>query len=206
MADNTKCTPKGIVENLLIKIDKFIFPVDFVILEMVEDFRMPIILGRPLLAAAHAKESYEEIVYKMIEAIKETHLTPKGKRTHWCEAILQEQENMRQYWASCDSYSDVYDRGGLPNNKEKRYWESINDSERIDLEWEELSFNDWDLEECGEDNANAILGIVLAKLDEAWFEGTSEDKDNLKVIIDHLKPKSYDGFIDLDDEAYKERK
>ncbi|GKB89991.1 zinc knuckle CX2CX4HX4C containing protein, partial [Tanacetum coccineum] len=55
MADNTKCTPKGIVENLLIKIDKFIFPVDFLILDMVEDFRMPIILGRPLLATAHAK-------------------------------------------------------------------------------------------------------------------------------------------------------
>ncbi|GJY69208.1 hypothetical protein Tco_0472190 [Tanacetum coccineum] len=55
MADNTKCAPKGIVENLLIKIDKFIFPVDFVILDMVEDIRMPIILGRPLLATAHAQ-------------------------------------------------------------------------------------------------------------------------------------------------------
>ncbi|GJS48753.1 putative reverse transcriptase domain-containing protein [Tanacetum coccineum] len=40
MTDNTKCTPKGIVENLLIKIDKFIFPVDFVILDMVEDLRI----------------------------------------------------------------------------------------------------------------------------------------------------------------------
>ncbi|GKC07247.1 protein kinase-like domain, concanavalin A-like lectin/glucanase domain protein [Tanacetum coccineum] len=50
MADNTKCAPKGIVENLLIKIDKFIFHVD-----MVEDIRMPIILGRPLLATAHAQ-------------------------------------------------------------------------------------------------------------------------------------------------------
>ncbi|GJW82745.1 hypothetical protein Tco_0155890 [Tanacetum coccineum] len=55
MSDNTKCTPKGIVENLLIKIDKFIFLLDFVILDMVEDLRMPIILGRPLLATAHAK-------------------------------------------------------------------------------------------------------------------------------------------------------
>ncbi|GKC78099.1 zinc knuckle CX2CX4HX4C containing protein [Tanacetum coccineum] len=55
MADNTKCTPKGIVKNLLIKINKFIFPVDFVILDMVEDIRMPIILGRPLLATAHAQ-------------------------------------------------------------------------------------------------------------------------------------------------------
>ncbi|GKA16347.1 ribonuclease H-like domain-containing protein [Tanacetum coccineum] len=55
MADNTKCTPKVIVENLLIKIDKFIFLVDFVILDIVEDIRMPIILGRPLIATAHAQ-------------------------------------------------------------------------------------------------------------------------------------------------------
>ncbi|GKB33183.1 zinc knuckle CX2CX4HX4C containing protein [Tanacetum coccineum] len=55
MTDDTKCIPKGIVKNLLIKIDKFILLVDFVILDMIEDFRMPIILGRPILATAHAK-------------------------------------------------------------------------------------------------------------------------------------------------------
>nr|GEY85586.1 reverse transcriptase domain-containing protein [Tanacetum cinerariifolium] len=55
MAVKTKSTPKGMMENLLIKIDKFIFLVDFVILDMVEDLRIPIILGRPLLARAHAK-------------------------------------------------------------------------------------------------------------------------------------------------------
>nr|GEX48139.1 hypothetical protein [Tanacetum cinerariifolium] len=55
MADDTKCIPKGIVKNLLIKIDKFILPIDFVILDMIEDFRIPIILGRHLLATAHAK-------------------------------------------------------------------------------------------------------------------------------------------------------
>ncbi|GJS34525.1 zinc knuckle CX2CX4HX4C containing protein [Tanacetum coccineum] len=55
MADNTKSIPKGIVKNLLIRIDKFIFPIDFVILDIIEDYRMPIILGRPLLATAHAK-------------------------------------------------------------------------------------------------------------------------------------------------------
>ncbi|GJS54830.1 zinc knuckle CX2CX4HX4C containing protein [Tanacetum coccineum] len=55
MADDTKCIPKGIVKNLLIKIDKFILPDDFVILDMIKDFRMPVILGRPLLATAHAK-------------------------------------------------------------------------------------------------------------------------------------------------------
>ena len=34
MADRMVSTPKGIVENLLVKIDKFTFPVDFVILDM----------------------------------------------------------------------------------------------------------------------------------------------------------------------------
>nr|GEW37954.1 hypothetical protein [Tanacetum cinerariifolium] len=53
--DDTKCIPKGIVKNLLIKIDKFILLVDFVILDMIEDFKMPVILGRPLLAMTHAK-------------------------------------------------------------------------------------------------------------------------------------------------------
>ncbi|GJR54378.1 hypothetical protein Tco_1404899 [Tanacetum coccineum] len=54
LADNSKCIPKGIVRNLLIKIDKFILPIDFIILDILEDFRMPVILGRPLLATAHA--------------------------------------------------------------------------------------------------------------------------------------------------------
>ncbi|GJR22205.1 hypothetical protein Tco_0970732 [Tanacetum coccineum] len=62
MADNTKCTTKGIVENLLIKIDKFIFLVDFVILDMVEDIRIPIILGRPLLAS-HPQTGPERNTY-----------------------------------------------------------------------------------------------------------------------------------------------
>ncbi|GKC32091.1 putative reverse transcriptase domain-containing protein, partial [Tanacetum coccineum] len=55
LADNSKCIPKGIVRNLLIKIDKFILPVDFIILDVLEDYRMPVILGRPLLTTAHAK-------------------------------------------------------------------------------------------------------------------------------------------------------
>ncbi|GJV32865.1 hypothetical protein Tco_1393265 [Tanacetum coccineum] len=55
LADNSKCIPKGFVRDLLIKIDKFILPIDFIILDVLEDFRMPIILGRPMLTTVHAK-------------------------------------------------------------------------------------------------------------------------------------------------------
>ncbi|GKB42018.1 DNA-directed DNA polymerase [Tanacetum coccineum] len=44
----------GVCENLLVKISKFIFPVDFVVLEMDEDELVPIILGRPFLATTRA--------------------------------------------------------------------------------------------------------------------------------------------------------
>ncbi|GJS33471.1 homeodomain-like protein [Tanacetum coccineum] len=55
MADRSMQSPKGIVENVLVKIHNFIYPVDFVILDIIEDDKVPIILGRPMLATAHAK-------------------------------------------------------------------------------------------------------------------------------------------------------
>ncbi|GJS50781.1 putative reverse transcriptase domain-containing protein [Tanacetum coccineum] len=55
MADRSMQYPKGIVENVLVKICKFIFPVDFVTLDIIEDNKVPIILRRPMLATAHAR-------------------------------------------------------------------------------------------------------------------------------------------------------
>ncbi|GJW84445.1 retrovirus-related pol polyprotein from transposon TNT 1-94 [Tanacetum coccineum] len=54
MVDKSMQSSKGIIENVLVKIDKFIFLVDFVIMYNVEDGKVPIILVRPMLATAHA--------------------------------------------------------------------------------------------------------------------------------------------------------
>ncbi|GJT73471.1 hypothetical protein Tco_1032757 [Tanacetum coccineum] len=59
---------------------------------------------------------------------------------------------------------------------------------------------------CGESKENEILGTVLNNLHDEWFKGTDEDDDNLEGIIDYLEPTLYDGFVDSDDEEYKERK
>jgi hypothetical protein len=48
-ADHSIKHPYGIVEDVLMKVDKLIFPVDFVVLEMPEDDDIPLILGRPFL-------------------------------------------------------------------------------------------------------------------------------------------------------------
>ena len=44
----------GGIEDVLVKVDKFIFPEDFIILDMEEDKEIPIILGRPFLATGRA--------------------------------------------------------------------------------------------------------------------------------------------------------
>ncbi|GKC18032.1 reverse transcriptase domain-containing protein [Tanacetum coccineum] len=46
--------PIGIAENMLVEVGKFTCPVDFVILEMEEDSKVPLILGRPFLHTADA--------------------------------------------------------------------------------------------------------------------------------------------------------
>ncbi|XP_050889291.1 uncharacterized protein LOC127094508 [Lathyrus oleraceus] len=48
-ADYSVKKPYGIVKDVLVKIDKFVFPVDFLILEMPEDEEITLILGRPFL-------------------------------------------------------------------------------------------------------------------------------------------------------------
>ncbi|XP_050920163.1 uncharacterized protein LOC127137785 [Lathyrus oleraceus] len=59
-ADHSVKRPYGIVEDVLVKIDKFVFPVDFVILEMPEDEEIPIILGRPFLETGRCLIVIEE--------------------------------------------------------------------------------------------------------------------------------------------------
>ncbi|GKE47474.1 putative reverse transcriptase domain-containing protein [Tanacetum coccineum] len=46
---------KGIAENMLVGIGKFVFPIDFIILDMPEDIKVPLILGRPFICITRAK-------------------------------------------------------------------------------------------------------------------------------------------------------
>ncbi|GKE68156.1 retrotransposon gag protein [Tanacetum coccineum] len=153
MTDSTKSIPKGIVENLLIKVDKFIFLVDFVILDMVEDLTIPIILGRTLLATAYAKV---DVLKKMISLEEEI--------DYRCSMLDQEEP-----WE-------------VETVKEPKAVEVPNKERDIDLS-----------------------SVVKLKLDDDWFTETINNEDNLDGIVDYLELKSHDDFIDINDEAYKER-
>ncbi|XP_070036824.1 uncharacterized protein [Nicotiana tomentosiformis] len=53
-ADKTTIIPEGIVEDILVRVDKFVFPVDLIMVKTEENKEVPLILGRPFLATGRA--------------------------------------------------------------------------------------------------------------------------------------------------------
>nr|GEU51609.1 hypothetical protein [Tanacetum cinerariifolium] len=81
LADRSIQYPRGIVENVLIKVDKFVLPIDFIILDMLEESRVPVILRRLILATTRAlidvlnkkktlKVGDDEVFFDMDQSIK----------------------------------------------------------------------------------------------------------------------------------------
>ena len=81
LADRSLTHHLGIIEDVLVKVDKFIFPADFIVLEMEEDKEVPIILGRPFLGTGWAlidvqkgelrlRVQDEEVTFKVFNVIK----------------------------------------------------------------------------------------------------------------------------------------
>nr|GFA73794.1 reverse transcriptase domain-containing protein [Tanacetum cinerariifolium] len=61
LADRTISKPTGVAENVFVKVGKFYFPADFVVLDFVAEPRVPQILGRPFLKEV-STPYYEPIV------------------------------------------------------------------------------------------------------------------------------------------------
>ncbi|XP_070035400.1 uncharacterized protein [Nicotiana tomentosiformis] len=54
MVDRIMKWPLGVIEDVLVRVDKFIPPEDFIILDCEVDYEMPIIIGRPFLVTGKA--------------------------------------------------------------------------------------------------------------------------------------------------------
>ncbi|XP_070036614.1 uncharacterized protein [Nicotiana tomentosiformis] len=54
LADQIAITPEGIVEDMLVRVDKLVFPKDIIVINMEENKEVPLLLGRPFLAMGRA--------------------------------------------------------------------------------------------------------------------------------------------------------
>ncbi|KAI5351500.1 hypothetical protein L3X38_004391 [Prunus dulcis] len=83
LADRTIRYPKGILEDVLVKVEELILPADFLVLEMEEapihDNQLPLILGRPFMATADAIIDVKKGENETLPVIIASHLGPNDE-------------------------------------------------------------------------------------------------------------------------------
>ncbi|XP_020232598.1 uncharacterized protein LOC109812941 [Cajanus cajan] len=97
LADRSIKYPHGIVEDLLVTVDKFFFPVDFIVMDMEEDSEVPLILGRPFMKTAKViidvddgklkvRVQGDEVNFNIFEAMKH----PNDKKDFFRVDVMDE--------------------------------------------------------------------------------------------------------------------
>ncbi|XP_058733404.1 uncharacterized protein LOC131605016 [Vicia villosa] len=98
LADKSTTSPYGVAQDILVKVDKFLFPVDFVVVDMEEDRDVPLILERPFMKTARmmididdglmkVRVQDEEVTFNLFEAMKH----PKEKHDVFRMDVIEEE-------------------------------------------------------------------------------------------------------------------
>ncbi|XP_022894041.1 uncharacterized protein LOC111408526 [Olea europaea var. sylvestris] len=102
LADRSLTHPRGIIEDMLIKVEKFIFPTNFLMLDMEEDKDIQLILGRLFLSTGRALIDFhngqlilrlgeEQISFNVFKAMK----LPTETDSYAYEACIAHSQSMQ---------------------------------------------------------------------------------------------------------------
>ena len=105
LADRSLKHPRGVIDDVLVKVVKFIFPTYFIVLDMEEDKEIPIILGRPFLATGRAmidvqrgklklRVQEDEVKFNVFEAMRHPAESDTCFMTKTVEAIVSSQSGL----------------------------------------------------------------------------------------------------------------
>ncbi|XP_016178313.1 uncharacterized protein LOC107620698 [Arachis ipaensis] len=134
LVDKSVICPRGVIENLLVKVDKFIFPADFVILDSDEDEGDSIILGRPFLATARAIIDVErrELTLRMhdesitLNVFPETQLIDEKK-----DCMETKKENLQWKEGINRTISSYLPKQDIENTTGEKEKETVQNNEEI---------------------------------------------------------------------------
>ena len=122
LADRSVKVPKGIVEDVLVQVDKFIYPVDFIVLEtepVVNNYKpIPIILGRPFLATANALINCKNGLMNLSFG----NMTPELNVFNMCRQPNEENENKDEI----DEQKELHE-SCIEENIKKRNFSELSD-------------------------------------------------------------------------------
>ncbi|XP_070007662.1 uncharacterized protein [Nicotiana sylvestris] len=103
LADRTVKRPTRILDDVLVQVGKFVFPADFVILDCQVDEEIPIILGRPFLAAGRVlincetgelkmRLNDEEVIFNVQQSMRRPSEYANCSLVEAVDVILQEDD------------------------------------------------------------------------------------------------------------------
>ncbi|KAI5341528.1 hypothetical protein L3X38_009403 [Prunus dulcis] len=125
LADRSITYPRGVIEDLIIKVDNLYLPADFVVLDMDEDLQTPIILGRPFMATARTLIDVEagtltlrvqdqSVVFNLFEAAKRPAEQQDCMRIDMVDSMVQD-----GFYANSKKYQLLHVlQGGLETDSE----------------------------------------------------------------------------------------
>ncbi|XP_047953338.1 uncharacterized protein LOC125199322 [Salvia hispanica] len=99
LADNSSIKTVGMIEDVLVKVDDFIFPADFIVLDMKVDKNVPLILGRDFLATCKAlidvgrgeitiSDNHGQSTYKIESEMLKFEEAKRAKMEQQCRAVM----------------------------------------------------------------------------------------------------------------------
>nr|GEZ98244.1 reverse transcriptase domain-containing protein [Tanacetum cinerariifolium] len=156
LADRTISKPTGVAENVFVKVGKFYFPADFVVLDFIADPRVPLILGRPFLGTAHALiDVYEgEIILRHDD---QSLTLKRGDKPSISYNNFQSLNKVDLIDATCEEYSqEVLGFFDVANEVSTPYFEPIifNSSPTL-TPFNESDFYLEEIEDCLNDDSNS---------------------------------------------------
>ncbi|XP_016173131.1 uncharacterized protein LOC107615593 [Arachis ipaensis] len=107
LADKTQKKAEGLIENVLVKVENYFLPTDFVVLDMEESYLHPIILGRPFLATGKSlidveqgklilRIHDEQLTFQAFKPVHESEQESKELKEEHIESLLKENRNEPQ--------------------------------------------------------------------------------------------------------------
>ncbi|KAH9670524.1 hypothetical protein KPL70_017015 [Citrus sinensis] len=153
LADKSHAYPEGKIKDVLVKVDKFIFPVDFIVLDFKADKEVSIILGRPFLATEKTltdvqkreltmRVNDQQVTFNVLEAMMDpdevedfnflcvVDLAVADKINRCCSNTVNEAVTFERFEEEDVAANQIDWVGERQSNKHSRFIELLNLSDR----------------------------------------------------------------------------
>ena len=179
MADRSMVKPERVLEDVLVTVGKFVFPVDFIVLDMEEDSPVPLLLGRPFLATGAALVDMQKGV-----------LTLRVGNEAAAFDLIKGMQNIDIDKETCNVVDDVYVLQSDVHN-------DCNDQSFINEKEMNFQYIEDDYPNCPYNSFHSIETVMSMMINRDEQEGniekgeiqqeTSEEGLVLKELPSHLK-------------------